>query len=253
MKENKVKTKLRNKQPVLGVLSNSADPTIAEICGLSGLDFYMIDGEHGAITIAQVQEIVRACESSGLTPLARVGSNDPKLILRYLDTGVAGIMLPGVKTVADVEAFVRAVKYPPMGVRGLGNVRANDYLLGDMNQGEYVQYANDQTLVLPQIEDSEAVDNLDALCQVEGVDGFVVGPRDLAMSMGYYEGPGNNEVKKAIARIVDTVTNAGLIIGTTASTGDQAKALIDRGVMFCLHSVAGLLKSAASDFMKAKD
>ena len=74
MIENAVKTKLRNKQPVLGVLSDSPDPTIAELCGISGLDFYLIDGEHGAISAAQVPGIVRACEVSGITPLARVGS-----------------------------------------------------------------------------------------------------------------------------------------------------------------------------------
>ncbi len=252
MTENAVKTKLRNKQPVLGVLSDSPDPIIAELCGIAGLDFYLIDGEHGAITAAQVPNIVRACEVSGITPLARVGSNDPKQILTYLDAGVMGIMMPGIATVADLEAFVRAVKYPPLGNRGFGLVRANQYMQGEMSQADYVELANDQLLVLPQIEDPTAVENLEALCQVDGVDGFVVGPRDLAMSMGFYDGLGHNEVKKAIAGVVETVLAAGLVIGTTAATGDQARALIDRGVLFCLNTLSGLLRSAAGDFIKAK-
>ncbi|GAB3968725.1 2-keto-3-deoxy-L-rhamnonate aldolase [Spirosoma terrae] len=252
MKQNIVKTRLKNNQPVLGILSNSTDPTVAEICGFSGLDFYMIDGEHSPITTAQVQEVVRACEVSGITPLARVRSNDPKLILQFLDAGVVGIMMPGVKTVAEAEALVRAVKYPPLGKRGFGPARSSDYLLGAMNQGEYVQYANEQTLVLPQLEDKEAIDNLDSLLTVEGIDGFVIGPRDLAMSMGYYDGPAHDEVKRTIAGVVEKIRQAGLIAGTTAATGDQAKALIDRGVLFCLNSFAGLLKSAASDFMKGR-
>lgn len=252
MKQNIVKTRLKNNQPVLGVLSNSTDPTVAEICGFSGLDFYMIDGEHSPITTAQVQEVVRACEVSGITPLARVRSNDPKLILQFLDAGVMGIMMPGINTVAEAEALVRAVKYPPLGKRGFGPARSSDYLLGAMSQGEYVQYANEQTLVLPQLEDKEAIDNLDSLLTVEGIDGFIIGPRDLAMSMGYYDGPAHDEVKRTIAGVVEKIRQAGLIAGTTAATGDQAKALIDRGVLFCLNSFAGLLKSAASDFMKGR-
>lgn len=252
MKQNIVKTRLKNGQPVLGVLSNSTDPTVAELCGFSGLDFYMIDGEHSPVTTAQVQDIVRACEGSGITPLARVRSNDPKLILQFLDVGVMGIMMPGVKTVDELQALVQAVKYPPLGKRGFGPVRAADYLLGKMNQGEYVQFANEQTLVLPQIEDQEAIANLDELLAVEGTDGFVIGPRDLAMSMGYYDGPAHDEVKRTIAGVVERIRKAGLVAGTTAATGEQAKALVDRGVLFCLNSFAGLLKSAASEFMKGR-
>ncbi|TAE29042.1 MAG: host specificity protein [Cytophagales bacterium] len=252
MRENNVKTRLKNGQPVLGVISNSPDPTVAELCGFSGLDFYMIDGEHSPVTTAQVQDIVRACEVSNITPLARVRSNDPKLILQFLDAGVAGIMMPGIKTAADVQAFVRAMKYPPMGDRGLGPVRSADYLQGNMTQGEYVAFANEHTLVLPMIEDKDAIANLDEMLQIDGVDGFVIGPRDLAMSMGYYDGPGHDEVKKAIGAVVEKIKAAGLIVGTTAASGDQAKALVDRGVLFCLNSFAGLLKSAAGEFMKGR-
>ena len=252
MKQNIVKTRLQNSQPVLGVLSNSTDPTIAELCGFSGLDFYLIDGEHSPVTTAQVQDIVRACEVSGITPLARVRANDPKLILQFLDAGVMGVMIPGIKTADDVDALVQAVMYPPMGNRGVGPVRAAEYLQGSMSQGEYVQFANEQLLVLPQIEDKEAVDNLDEILTVPGIDGFVIGPRDLAMSMGYYDGPGHDEVKRTIAGVVEKIKQAGLIVGTTAASGDQAKALVDRGVLFCLNSVAGLLKSAADNFMKGR-
>ncbi|GAB3997038.1 2-keto-3-deoxy-L-rhamnonate aldolase [Spirosoma daeguense] len=253
MKQNIVKTRLKNGQPVLGVLANSTDPTIAEICGFSGLDFYMIDGEHGAVSMAQVLDIVRACEVSGITPLARVRSNDPKLIVQFLDAGVMGIMMPGISTVSELETLVKAVNYPPVGTRGFGIVRANDYLLGEMNQGEYVTFANEQILVLPQIETREAVDNLDELLQVEGVDGFIIGPRDLAMSMGYYDGLGHDEVKRTIAGVVEKIKKAGLVAGTTAATGDQARALIDRGVLFCLNTLSGLMKSAASDYMKGRE
>ncbi len=252
MKNNIVKTRLSSKQPVVGVLSNSADPTIAELCGFSGLDFYMIDGEHSPVTTAQVQDIVRACEVSGITPLARVRSNDPKLILQFLDAGVMGIMLPGVRTAAEAEALVEAIKYPPAGKRGFAPVRSADYLLGTMNQGEYIEFANEQILILPQIEDQEAIDNLDELTTVAGIDGFVIGPRDLAMSMGYYDGASHDEVKRTIAGAVEKINRSGMIVGTTAISGDQARALADRGVHFCLVSLAGLIHSAAADFVKSR-
>ncbi|MDB5240775.1 MAG: host specificity protein, partial [Spirosoma sp.] len=138
MKQNIVKTRLTNTQPVLGITSNSTDPTVAELCGFSGLDFYMIDGEHSPVTTAQVQDIVRACEVSGITPLARVRSSDPKLILQFLDAGVMGLMMPGIKTADDADTLVQSVMYPPMGSRSLGPVRAADYLQGNMSQGEYI-------------------------------------------------------------------------------------------------------------------
>jgi len=94
MRENTVKTRLKNGQPVLGIISNTTDATVAELCGFSGLDFYMIDGEHSSVSTAQIPDIVRACEASGITPLARVRSNDPKLILQFLDAGVMGIICP---------------------------------------------------------------------------------------------------------------------------------------------------------------
>ncbi|OIN59634.1 HpcH/HpaI aldolase family protein [Arsenicibacter rosenii] len=252
MKENAVKTKLKNKQPVFGVLSNSPDPTIAEMCGVFGLDYYMIDSEHSPISPGQALDIVRACELGGITPLARIRSNDPKLILQFIDAGVMGIMMPGIKTAEDLQALVRAVKYPPAGDRGLGFVRMASYLQGPFDQKEYIEFANEQMLVLPQIETKEAVDNLDELLTVPGIDGFVVGPRDLALSLGYIEGPGHEDVKRTIARVVEKINQAGLVAGTTAASGDQAKALIDRGVLFCLNSIAGLLKTSITEFTKKR-
>jgi 4-hydroxy-2-oxoheptanedioate aldolase len=253
MKQNIIRTRLQNAQPVLGILSNSADPTVAELCGFSGLDFYVIDAEHSPITPAQIPDIVRACEVSGLTPLVRVRGNEPKLIAQFLDAGVMGILLPGVRTVADVEALVSAVKYPPAGRRELGPVRAADYLLGDMSQSDYLTFANEQVLILPQIETVEAIDNLDSLLAVSGIDGFVIMPRDLAIAMGHYDGPGHDDVKKAIGSAVDKIKKSGLVVGTTAATGDQARVLIERGVLFCLNSLSGMLKSSAGDFMRGRN
>src|SRR5436190_6223759 len=92
---NKTKSKLRQGLPVYGVISTSDDPQLAELCGIAGFDYYMLDAEHGLIDPAQAVNVIRACELTGLTPLIRIGSKDPKLVLQYLDAGIMGVMMPG--------------------------------------------------------------------------------------------------------------------------------------------------------------
>lgn len=249
MRENLVKRKLRNGEPVFGVIAPNLDPIVAEVIGLIGFDFYMLDGEHGAIGPAQAQEIVRACEAVGITPLARVRSHDPKLLLQFLDAGVMGVMMPGLMNAADVRAFVAAVKYPPLGTRGLGPIRAADYMVGSTPQAEYVAFANEQTLILPQFEDIQALEHLPEMVQVEGIDGFMLGPRDLAMSMGFFDGPKHPEVREVLDQAFDIILGAGLELGTVAGTGEAAKALIERGARICLNSVANLLKASGQAFL----
>src|SRR5438874_6122095 len=171
MKENALKTKLQNGETVFGLLTPIYDPAIVEIIGHLGFDCYFLDCEHGAGGPMQAEHFVRACETVGLTPVARVRSPDLKLLLQFMDTGMMGVMMPGVMDADDVKRLVEAVKYPPVGRRGIAPVRANDYLFGAMKQDEYVRFANEQVLVLPQIETLEAVENLDSLLKVEGIDG----------------------------------------------------------------------------------
>ncbi len=248
MKSNTAKHKLQQGKPVYGILSPTTDPVICEYIGYAGFDFYMIDAEHGAITLTEAAQLIRACESADLPVWARIRSVDEKLILQFLDAGVQGVMMPGIKTADDVRRLVAAVKYPPLGSRGLGPVRAGDYLMGQLNQLEYIEFANQNTLVLPQIEDVECMRNLDEILQVPGVDGFIIGPRDLAMSMGYYDGPAHEEVKKTIDELIAKVTAAGKFIGTVAGTAEQANALTDKGVRIILNSTQGLIQQAAKGF-----
>jgi 4-hydroxy-2-oxoheptanedioate aldolase len=250
MRENSVRRKLKNNEAVYGVIAPNADPIVAETIGLIGFDFYMLDGEHGAINPAHAFDLVRACEITGITPLARIRSIDEKLILQFMDAGVMGVMMPGVNTAADVQRLVEAIKYPPQGKRGLGPVRAADYMIGKMSQADYVAYANEQTLIFPQIEDIAAIEQLDQMIAVPSIDGFIIGPRDLAMSMGFYDGPNHPEVNAVIEDAIKRVTGAGLVVGTTAGTGEQAKGLTDKGVKIVLNSVSGLLKTAATGFFK---
>src|SRR5215218_7604248 len=165
-----VKTKLQQGQSVYGLLTPVADPMVVEILALLGYDCYMLDCEHGPLGPSQAESFVRTCDAAGITPLARVRSADPKLVLQFLDVGIMGVMLPGVRNAGDVELLVEAVRYPPVGRRGMAPVRVNDYLMGSMSAEQYIQYANDQILIIPQIELVEAVESLDTLLKVDGVD-----------------------------------------------------------------------------------
>ena len=249
MKINTLKQRLTDKKPCFGVIAPTTDPTICEYVGLAGLDFYMIDGEHGAISPSDITNMIRACENVGCTALARVGDLNEKLILQYLDAGIMGIMMPGINSVKECEKLVSAMQYPPLGNRGLGPVRAAGYMM-KMSQLEYVKFANENVLVLPQIEDIAALRSLRKMANTEGVDGFIIGPRDLAMTMGFYDGPAHPEVSKVIDEIIQTVLEAGKIIGTVAGTAEQAKALTDKGVTIILNSVQGLLATSAKAFIK---
>jgi 4-hydroxy-2-oxoheptanedioate aldolase len=186
-----------------------------------------------------------------MTLLVRPRSLDPKLILQYLDAGAMGIMLPGVREVDDVKRLVDAMKYPPQGLRGIAAVRANRWTIGPEKIEDYVARVNEETLVLPQIETLEAVARLAELVKVPGLDGFIIGPRDLSMAMGYPSGPARPEVEAVVDRITKTVLDAGLFIGTVAATGARAKELIAKGHRILLHNVTALLKTGATAYFGA--
>lgn len=249
MISNKAKDKLLKGDVMYGVISPTTDPTICEYLGWAGLDFYMIDGEHGPIDVSQAIDMIRACENVGISPWARIRSVDEKLILQYLDAGIVGVMMPGIVSISQVKYLVNAVKYPPIGKRGLGPVRAADYFAGPMNQLQYIEHANKTTMVFPQMEDIVCMDFLDDMIRMDGVDGIIIGPRDLAMSMGYYDGPNHPEVKAIIDTVFEKTKKAGKIIGTVAGTREQATAPIENGAQIILNSVQGLLNAGVKSMI----
>jgi 4-hydroxy-2-oxoheptanedioate aldolase len=246
-----LKDRLRAGEVVHGLLSPNVEPDLVETLGLLGFDLYILDTEHGTGSPAEAAAVVRACEGAGLAPLVRPRGLDPKLILQFLDAGMTGIMLPGVRSVADVRQLVDAVKYAPEGLRGLAAMRANGFLLGAEKQEAWVARANRETLVLPQIETREALERIEELAAVPGLDGFIVGPRDLALALGFPDGPSHPEIESAIDRVVAAAKKRGLVVGTVAPTGARAKDLAARGLSILLHSVTALLKTGAEAYFRA--
>jgi 4-hydroxy-2-oxoheptanedioate aldolase len=249
MKKNLTKSKLLSGKPAYGLLSSSADPMLAELAGHFGFDYYMLDGEHGLFNPADAVNVVRACELSGLTPTVRIGPQDPKLILQYMDAGFMGIMMPGLMTVESVQMLVNAVKYPPFGKRGLGPVRANDYHMGERSQADYVDFSNDQTLVITQFEAPTLLHVLGDIVKIKGMDAVMIGPRDLSLVMGYKEGPNFPEVQDAIDRGIHIIKEEGKIAGLTATTRQTAQGQVDRGANLILISLPSLLQSASRAFL----
>ncbi|HMQ08967.1 MAG TPA: aldolase/citrate lyase family protein, partial [Saprospiraceae bacterium] len=134
---------------------------------------------------------------------------------------------------------------------GLGPVRSASYLMAGQSQWDYVQYANENVLLLPQIEDIAIVDELDEIVKMDGVDGFVIGPRDLAMSMGFYDGPAHKEAQQMVNHIIKTVVHSGKLCGTVASTAEQAQSLIDQGVKIIINSVQTIYISGIKNFIQS--
>lgn len=189
---NILKDKLRTKQLTIGSWMSLGYPAIAEIMAKAGFEWLVIDMEHSAISINQCQELIRIVDLCGSSPLVRIGENNPLLIKRAMDAGAHGIIVPMVNSRADAEKAVSALKYPPHGTRGVGLSRAQGY---GTSFNKYKKWLEEESIVIAQIEHIRAVENLEEIAAVEGIDAFIVGPYDLSGSLGI---PGNFEDKKML-------------------------------------------------------
>src|SRR6201987_706414 len=205
MKENRVKRILREGGLALGThVGGIADPQVVEIIGLAGFDAAFIDMEHTTYDLHDVQLAVMAAERVGITPIVRTPGFDPAFILRLLDMGVQGIQVPHVGDAATARAAVKAVRYPPLGDRGMAaGSRAAEF--GRIPLAEHMAQSNREILLAWLIEDMAAVERIDEIAAVEGVDLLAVGPSDLSRSLGASGQPDHPRLVAAI----DPVRAAG--------------------------------------------
>lgn len=202
-KKNPLKAKLRNNELTIGSWITLGNPSVAEIMAQAGFEWLTIDIEHSIITLDVAQQLIQVIECYGVVPLVRVGENNPNLIKMVMDAGAYGVIVPMINTKEDAEAAVNAVKYPPIGTRGVGLARAQGY---GFNFDEYAATINEESVVIAQIEHIEAVDNLEAILSVDGIDGCIIGPYDLSGSLGM---PGNFDHPKveAALKTVEEICN----------------------------------------------
>ncbi len=249
MQKNLVKEKILSGGTAYGVFCNLYSPMIVELVGHIGFDFALIDAEHGPAGVESCEHMVRAADSVGLPIFIRVAMNIRQNILRYLDIGALGVMLPQVNTRAEAEAVVEAVKYPPQGRRGLGPVRAADYGL-TIPLKEYALNANQEILVAIQVETVAAVSNLDELLAVEDIDVFFIGPADLSASMGYVGQMNHPEVQAMIEKLVQRIHAAGRVAGTVAYNHEALAKAKERGFHLIVHGVIAMMAKSGREYLE---
>ena len=195
-----------------------------------------------------VEDMVRAADVVGLTPIIRVAVNLQQNILRYLDTGALGVQMPMINSRADAELAVSSVKYYPEGRRRLAGP-APPSTASSEPLSEYVQQANAETLLVTHVETVQALETLPEVLEVPGIDVVFIGPTDLSQAMGYPGRPQEASVQEAIDRTIRQVLD-GKVVGTIVSSGEQARRLVDRGVLYLATTAIGLLASSARQYMR---
>ena len=229
--DNPLKRKLRAGEPCFGawMLSTSAD--MAEILAYAGMDFLLLDHEHGQGSIDHAIAQLRAIKGSDCIGVLRVPSNDPVYIKRALDAGVGGIMVPNVGNAEEARRVVDACRYAPAGIRGaFGGMRAMQY---GFNPG-YYETSFENLLVVVQVESARAIDAIPEIAAVDGVDALFIGPRDLSATLGKLNQFDDPAVRGQIDRAADAILKAGKLLGSTATSGKVAKEMAARGYRFII-------------------
>lgn len=249
MNKNTAKAKMLAGEPIVGAFITIPSPTAVEFAALGGFDFVLIDSEHGINDLETVENMVRAAETFGVVPMARVNVNQQQVILRYLDCGALGVQMPQIQNAEEARQVVDWVKYRPMGKRGLAGVRVARYGMG-YPFAEYVKDANEETLVAVHIETPEAVQEAEAMASVPGVDVVFIGPTDLSYSLGYPGDPMNPEVQHVIDRLFAIVRAAGKVPGIWAGSPEAAKNYISRGAGYITVTERNLIVPAFQAYTK---
>lgn len=204
----------------------------AEIMAHQGFDSITIDMQHGLVDYQVAVTMLQAISTTAVIPLTRVPWSDPARLMKILDAGSYGVICPMINTPADAEALVRACKYPPWGFRSFGPIRAKYYGGGSTHGGgDYHEFADEETLVIPQIETREAIRNLDRILDVRGIGAIYIGPSDLSMALGKEprKGQSDPEVIAAIETILAAAKRHGVPAGIHTNSAEVAVQMIERG------------------------
>jgi 4-hydroxy-2-oxoheptanedioate aldolase len=250
MRPNKIRALWKDGKPAAAGWLSSGNAYIAEAMANSGYDAIIIDMQHGmGVTPDKAIACLQAISTTDTVPIVRVAWNDPKEVQFVLDAGAYGVIIPLVNTYDEAVQAAGASRYPPLGYRSLGPNRAPFYA-GD----DYFQHANSEIIVLVMIETVQAVDNLEEIAKAPGIDGFYIGPSDLAVSLGIPPGPGAAaEPRHAAAcqRVVDVATASGLVPCHHGSGPDEAVLRFAHGFKMCqIGSDVGMVRAGAAAALK---
>ena len=231
-----LKQKLINKQLTIGSWVTIGHISVVEIMLNAGLDWLTFDLEHSSIELETLQNLITLMNAKEIPALVRVSSNNEVIIKRVMDIGADGVIVPMVNSEEDAVNAVNYVKYPPKGKRGVGLYRAQSYGNEFL---EYKEWVEKYSIVIPQIEHIKAVNNIDKILQVEGVDGIIIGPYDLSASMGYPGEYERQDVKEAIQKVKESCNKHNKSLGFHVIEPDnhKLKIKIDEGYNFLAFSL----------------
>lgn len=220
----------------LGTFMKITDPAVAEIAGYAGLDFVIIDLEHGPGNIQTAQNLIRAAERSDITPVIRVAKNDEKHILRALDIGAHGVQVPGINNREQAEKLVKNSYYEPKGSRGVCRyVRAAEYT--NIEKSEFFARSNEDVFTVAHIEGEEGINNLDEILEVQELDVLFIGPYDLSQSMGIPGEINSPQLIEKMEEVVEKCLARDKIVGAFAEETELAKKWMEAGVNYLAYSV----------------
>lgn len=239
---NRFRQRLLQGETLIGCWSALASPISAEVLGLAGFDWLVLDGEHAPNDVTTFVPQLMALKGSDSAPVVRAPCNEPVIIKRLLDIGFYNLLIPFVESAEEAQQAVASTRYPPAGIRGVSvSHRSNGY--GTV--ADYFATINDSITVLVQIESQLGVDNLDAIAAVDGVDGIFVGPGDLSAALGYLGQPNHPEVQKVIRHIFARAKAFGKPSGILAPAEADARRYLEWGASFvAVGSDLGVFRSA---------
>lgn len=245
---NRLKETLQSGGTAIGCFISMPSPEVAEICALAGFDFLLMDAEHGPISPESCYPMLLAAEANGVPTIARIGQQDRQVILKFLDIGISGVMVPQVNTAKAAEDAVAAMKYHPRGIRGVAGGRSFAYGFGDSPK-DLVPQLNERMLTIVQFEHVAALQELDAILATPDLDVLFVGPNDLAQSMGFPGEPGHPDVQAVIDRVIASARGGTVALGTVASDAEATNRQLERGFRMIGNNAATLLAHAARDLL----
>ena len=237
----KFKQRLKKGETLIGTIISLPAPEAAEIMSMAGFDWLFVDMEHTSLDFQTTQHILQVVDSR--TPcVVRVPSSHEAWFKKCLDMGATGIMAPQVNSAKHAKAIVEACKYPPLGGRSVGIARAHAYGIAF---DEYMNKANQETAIIVQIEHIDAVNQIDAIVEVSGIDALFVGPYDLSASLGKTGQVDDEEVRQAITRVRQSAAEAGIPVGIFGTSVAAVESYLRSGYQLIAAGIDSLLLAQA--------
>lgn len=251
MLKNEVKAMIQNNEVAFGLFCSIPNPLIVEMIGHAGYHFVIIDTEHAAINPETVENMIRAAEVVGLMPFVRVSDNSNGAILRALDAGAKGVVVPHIRTKKDAEQAVHASRYYPLGMRSLNGGRPAAF--GKDNLTNYIERANQEIMVILMIEDREGIENLDDILSVTGVDMVLEGAADLSQSYGIPWETRSERVKDSIETIYQKSIQYSIPFCAIPRSSEDVQTWFDkRAAALVMGDDRGIFFRSARDLLASK-